>query len=75
MILKVILGMIILLAVFFGSWLFAWPIVEAWYVAGFDWWGYMVQNYLAIPHKLNLFLIGSLLFFGGGYFGIRVVVK
>jgi hypothetical protein len=72
--LKIIFGFMVLLAVFFGSWLFAWPFVEGWYTAGSGWWNFMVENYFMIPHKLNLFLLGALLFFGGMYAGIRVVV-
>jgi len=73
--LRFIFGFIALLAVFFGSWLFAWPFVEAWYQAGGSWWEYMNTYYLGIPYKLNLFLLGSLLFFGGMYSGIKVVIK
>ena len=73
--LRFIFTFIALLAVFFGSWLFAWPFVEAWYQAGNGWWEYMSTYYFSIGYKLNLFLIGALLFFGGMYSGIRVVVS
>lgn len=72
--LKALFFFVALLAVFFGSWLFAWPFVEAWYEAGPEWFGYLSVHYLEISYKLNLFLFGALLFFGGMVSGIRVVV-
>jgi len=73
--LRFIFGFLALLAVFFGSWLFAWPFVEAWYQAGEGWIDYLSTHYLSIPYKLNLFLLGSLLFFGGMLCGIKVVIR
>jgi len=71
---RIVIGIIAMMAVFFGSWLFAWPIVESWYIAGVDWTGYIMENYMLIPYKLMLFSIGALLFVGGAYAGIKVVI-
>ena len=64
---KIIIGLIIFAVIIFGGWLFWWPITECWYA-----WSW--EPLLSNAHKLNSFVLGAILFWGGVFGGIKVLI-
>ena len=64
---KIIIGIIIFAVIVFGGWLFWWPITESWYA-----WSW--EPLLSKAHKLNSFVLGAILFWGGVLAGIKVMI-